>query len=134
MKDRITASNKNHQGPSIQPSLPSIIGDGTSTPQMRKGPPQGLRRPRVGPLKSAAPELRESGGGIVGMGISPRKIITPARIARMVHKLGLTVTQFQNWSGFRTKDWCSNNPTWTERQFFDLLNENLELVKLEAES
>ena len=62
------------------------------------------------------------------MGLSPTKKISSPRIARMLHKLGLTVTQFQNWCGFRTTQWVRENPKWTERQFFELLSENHERI------
>ena len=54
---------------------------------------------------------------------------TTARMTRHLHNLGLTPSQHGHWAGFGMKDWLKANPTWTERQWYDLVVENLDTIR-----
>ena len=57
------------------------------------------------------------------------KLPTTARMTRHLKLRGVTPTQYGQWCGLSLKDWIKNNPTWTERDFVELLEENIERIR-----
>lgn len=79
----------------------------------------------AGQKKSAdTPKVRESGEGIVGIRLKPRGKLTTGRLTRILRAMALTPSKFAAWTGFTLKQYIDANPSWTERQVFELVQEN----------
>ena len=55
--------------------------------------------------------------------------VTEAKIARFLHRLGVSTAVFKGWTGFTRKAWMEANPGWSERALEVLIVENLEDIQ-----
>lgn len=69
---------------------------------------------------------RASGRGIEGISISAKKPITPPRMRKILGALGKTMEEYKYWCGFSPKEWCAVNFNWTEREWYELISENID--------
>lgn len=63
-----------------------------------------------------------------GLSVQSRKRLTTERMTRILRAVGLTPSQHAVWVGWSLKQFIEANPTWTERQWFDLLCENRQYI------
>lgn len=72
----------------------------------------------------------DPGKGLVGFGISGNKKLTTGFMERALRALHLTIPQFKAWTGYASLGlWITNNPSWSERQWFELVCENLDTIR-----
>ena len=57
------------------------------------------------------------------------KLPTTARMTRHLKLRGLTPSQHAAWCGFPLKAWIRSNPTWTERDWVELIEENIDEIR-----
>lgn len=54
---------------------------------------------------------------------------TTARMGKILTELDITRNQFEIWCGLKLKQWIEYNPTWTEKEWYDLVSENTGSMK-----
>lgn len=104
----------------------------------RKGAsPERMREMAAKPRSSGSPSISprfrdpaDPGRGLIGFGISPNKALTTGFMERALRALGLTVGKYNDWTGLtRLQTWIDDNPGYTQRAWFTLLVENIDVVR-----
>lgn len=80
-------------------------------------------------MHADTPRFRESGDGLLGIHISGTKSLTTGRMTRILRALGVTPSQHGFWTGLTLAEWIKTNPSWRERRWYELVVENLELIR-----
>ena len=57
------------------------------------------------------------------------KLCTLTRMRRHLKALGITGRQHALWTGFDLKEYLAENPAWTERDWYILVQENIEVIR-----
>lgn len=98
--------------------------------QKRGSPPTPVGAQRK--LSADTPRFRASGDGLVGIKLRPRGKLTTARMTRILRAMALTPSQHGAWTGYTLDEYIKANPTWTERKWFEIVQENYATVQAAA--
>ena len=64
-----------------------------------------------------------------GTRLSSTKAVTPTRGRRFLREMGVSPAAFKTWTGFDMRHWVEANPGWSEREFGELVAENLPFIE-----